>query len=160
MPRVSRQLVTETDEKSRAREASSGIGRIRPLLRIELKSLLAATQMGDGGVRTPEQYRVKVAEACRQLARFRRAALKGVTVAEGESAAMKQSRGLEGRILGLSPRLRETLAGLLDGASEKQIARQLGLSRHTVHTYVKALHNEFGVSSRGELLARFITRPA
>jgi DNA-binding CsgD family transcriptional regulator len=29
----------------------------------------------------------------------------------------------------------------------------MGLSRHTVHDYVKALHRHFGVSSRGELLA-------
>jgi DNA-binding CsgD family transcriptional regulator len=54
----------------------------------------------------------------------------------------------------LPPRLTQTLAALLDGASEKQIAAQLELSRHTVHNYVKALHQRFGVSSRGELLAK------
>ena len=43
---------------------------------------------------------------------------------------------------------------LRHGASEKQIALQLELSRHTVHNYVKALHQRFGVSSRGELLAK------
>ena len=31
---------------------------------------------------------------------------------------------------------------------------RLELSRHTIHNYVKALHQRFGVSSRGELLAR------
>jgi DNA-binding CsgD family transcriptional regulator len=36
----------------------------------------------------------------------------------------------------------------------KQIAGKLDLSRHTIHNYVKALHQRFGVSSRGELLAR------
>jgi len=56
----------------------------------------------------------------------------------------------------LSPRLKQTLNLLLTGDSEKQIARRLSLSQHTVHVYVKALHRGFGVSSRGELLARFI----
>lgn len=54
----------------------------------------------------------------------------------------------------LPPRLTQTLAALLNGASEKQIAVQLELSRHTVHNYVKALHQRFGVSSRGELLSK------
>lgn len=54
----------------------------------------------------------------------------------------------------LPPRLRATLALLARGLSEKQIAAELGLSPHTVHDYVKALHRRFGVQSRGELLAR------
>ncbi len=53
----------------------------------------------------------------------------------------------------LSPRLRETGAALLTGASEKQIASQLGLSPHTTHHYVKALYRRFGVSSRAEFMA-------
>lgn len=55
---------------------------------------------------------------------------------------------------GLSPRLRQTLACLLHGQSMKQAARSLGVSYHTVHSYVKALHEHFGVNSRGELLAK------
>jgi DNA-binding CsgD family transcriptional regulator len=54
----------------------------------------------------------------------------------------------------LPPRLTQTLAALLDGLSEKQIALKLELSQHTVHNYVKALHQRFDVSSRGELLAK------
>jgi DNA-binding CsgD family transcriptional regulator len=54
----------------------------------------------------------------------------------------------------LSPRLSQTLEGLLQGSSEKQIAFALGLSQHTVHHYVQALHKRFGVASRAELLAR------
>jgi len=53
----------------------------------------------------------------------------------------------------LPPRLSQTLAALLEGCSEKQIAIKLELSRHTIHNYVKALHQRLGVSSRGELLA-------
>jgi DNA-binding CsgD family transcriptional regulator len=55
---------------------------------------------------------------------------------------------------GLPPRLRETLRGLARGRSEKQLAAEIGLSPHTVHDYVKALHRHFGVQSRSELLAR------
>lgn len=54
----------------------------------------------------------------------------------------------------LPPRLSQTLDELLLGRSEKEIAIRLELSRHTIHNYVKALHQRFGVSSRGELLAR------
>jgi DNA-binding CsgD family transcriptional regulator len=54
----------------------------------------------------------------------------------------------------LPPRLTQTLSALLDGLSEKQIALKLELSQHTVHNYVKALHQRFEVSSRGELLAK------
>ena len=54
----------------------------------------------------------------------------------------------------LPPRLAQTLDELLDGKSEKEIALKLELSRHTIHNYVKALHQRFGVSSRGELLAK------
>ena len=56
----------------------------------------------------------------------------------------------------LSPRLQETLHFLLTGKSEKQIATELGLSKHTVHSYVKALYKHFGVTSRAELLARWV----
>jgi len=54
----------------------------------------------------------------------------------------------------LAPRLRQTLDRLLAGDSEKQVAAKLGLSRHTVHVYVKSLHKKLGVSSRSELLSR------
>jgi DNA-binding CsgD family transcriptional regulator len=53
----------------------------------------------------------------------------------------------------LAPRMKQTLALLVDGKSEKEIAFAVGISPHTVHNYVKALHQRFGVSSRGELLA-------
>jgi DNA-binding CsgD family transcriptional regulator len=53
----------------------------------------------------------------------------------------------------LAPRLRQTLDLLVDGLSEKEIANELSISPHTVHNYVKALHQRFKVSSRGELIA-------
>jgi hypothetical protein len=54
----------------------------------------------------------------------------------------------------LPPRLAQTLAALQSGCSEKQISLRLGISPHTVHNYVKALHQRLGVSSRGELLSK------
>ena len=54
----------------------------------------------------------------------------------------------------LPPRLGQTLEHLCAGASEKEIARALALSPHTVHNYVKALHKRFDIASRGELLAK------
>jgi DNA-binding CsgD family transcriptional regulator len=57
----------------------------------------------------------------------------------------------------LSFRLRQTLQYLLSGDSEKQIAARTRLSRNTVHHYVKALYRHFQVSSRSELLARWVT---
>jgi DNA-binding CsgD family transcriptional regulator len=59
----------------------------------------------------------------------------------------------------LTPRLRELLGLLLAGEGEKQIARQLSISRHTVHAHVKALYAAFQASSRAELLARFVAPP-
>lgn len=58
----------------------------------------------------------------------------------------------------LLPRVRQTLQCLLEGDSDKQIAARLGLSWHTVNQYVKVIFAHFGVSSRAELLARWINR--
>jgi DNA-binding CsgD family transcriptional regulator len=58
---------------------------------------------------------------------------------------------------GLSPRQRQTLRHLLAGDGEKQVAAKLGVSKHTVHVYAKALHKHFGVSSRSELLAKCLS---
>lgn len=57
---------------------------------------------------------------------------------------------------GLSPRERETLEHLLAGASEKQVAKRLGRSPHTVHSYVKRIYRQLGVTSRAELLSFFL----
>jgi DNA-binding NarL/FixJ family response regulator len=51
-------------------------------------------------------------------------------------------------------RQRQTLELLLEGKSEKEAAHQLGISRNTLHIYVRALYKRFSVSSRGELLAK------
>jgi DNA-binding NarL/FixJ family response regulator len=60
----------------------------------------------------------------------------------------------------LSPRLRQTLACLLEGDSEKQVAARLAISRDTAHQYVKALYRALGVHSRGQLAAHVLRRVA
>lgn len=58
----------------------------------------------------------------------------------------------------MPPRVRQTLQCLLEGDSDKQAARRLGLSRYTVNQYTKVIFAHFGVSSRTELLARWVRR--
>jgi len=62
------------------------------------------------------------------------------------------------RLAALQPRLRKVMQHLLDGDGEKQVAAKLGLSRHTVHEYVKMLYQQLGVSSRSELLSQWVGR--
>ena len=58
----------------------------------------------------------------------------------------------------LGRRLQQTRDALLAGLSEKQVARQLGLSPRTLHHYVEQLYHHYSVCSRGELMARFVSR--
>jgi DNA-binding NarL/FixJ family response regulator len=58
----------------------------------------------------------------------------------------------------LSPRLRQTLACLLEGDSEKQVADRLGLSHATTHQYVTELYRHLGVGSRAQLMAYILKR--
>ena len=51
----------------------------------------------------------------------------------------------------LPDRQRQILEQLLSGDGEKQIARKLGLSIHTVHCYIRRLYRRLNVSSRSEL---------
>lgn len=56
----------------------------------------------------------------------------------------------------LSPREIQTAQYLLQGYSEKEFARLMHLSPHTIHTYVKSIYRQFGVSSRAEFTSFFI----
>ena len=59
---------------------------------------------------------------------------------------------------GLPPRQREVLQLLLEGLSVKEVAARLELSPNTVHSHIKTIYLRFSVSSRAELLARWIRR--
>jgi len=54
----------------------------------------------------------------------------------------------------LPPRLQQTLEMLFSPLSLKEIARELGISRHTVNDYQKRLYERFEVTSRVELIYR------
>jgi DNA-binding CsgD family transcriptional regulator len=58
----------------------------------------------------------------------------------------------------LTNRRIEVLKHLINGDSEKQIAFQLGIGKATIHDHVLAIYRHYQVSSRGELLAKFIGR--
>jgi DNA-binding CsgD family transcriptional regulator len=58
----------------------------------------------------------------------------------------------------LSPRVRQVLGALLEGDSEKQIARRLGIAASTLHDHVKALYRHLHLGSRPELMAYFLKR--
>lgn len=85
----------------------------------------------------------------------RAAALLGPTL---RSLARQSVYGSAPPLPPLPLRLRETLEQLLAGGTEKDIARRLGISHHTVHGYVKKLYARLGVKSRPELMAT-LTRP-
>jgi DNA-binding CsgD family transcriptional regulator len=57
----------------------------------------------------------------------------------------------------LTPAEHRVLLLLLGGHSEKETAVRLASSRHTVHNHVKKIYSSFGVNSRSELLALFIS---
>jgi DNA-binding CsgD family transcriptional regulator len=59
-------------------------------------------------------------------------------------------------VLSLSRRPREILQYLLGGHGEKQIAAALNRSPNTIHHHVKQLYRHFNVSSRSELLSRWV----
>lgn len=60
----------------------------------------------------------------------------------------------------LPPRARQVFDLLLHGLGEKEVAARLGIRPSTVHDYVKEIYRRHGVSSRAELLARWIRRSA
>jgi len=56
----------------------------------------------------------------------------------------------------LPPRHQRVLRKVLEGLAEKEIAKRLDLSVHTVHGYMKDLYLAFNVQSRPELMAMWI----
>ena len=57
----------------------------------------------------------------------------------------------------LTRRERQTLHHLLVGLPEKQVAAAMALSERTLHHHVTALYQKFGVQSRAELMALFLS---
>src|SRR5258706_1522611 len=60
--------------------------------------------------------------------------------------------------VGLTPRQRDVLLGLIHGRAEKQIASDLNISVHTVHIYIKGVYEHYHVHTRTELFSECIVR--
>ncbi|MCU1591622.1 MAG: transcriptional regulator, LuxR family [Frankiales bacterium] len=58
----------------------------------------------------------------------------------------------------LTKRETEVLEAALGGLADRAIARSLLLSEHTVQDHLKAIYRKAGVRSRGELVARLLSR--
>ncbi len=60
------------------------------------------------------------------------------------------------RTLNLSGREREIAEAVFDDRTESAIARDLGISPHTVHTHVERLYRKLAVASRTQLVLRMM----
>lgn len=58
----------------------------------------------------------------------------------------------------LPRRVRQVLACVLEGDSDKQVAARLGISIYTVKQYAKSIFDHFDVDGKLELLARWVKR--
>lgn len=56
--------------------------------------------------------------------------------------------------LGLSGRERQIVQCIFDDSKEAAISLELGISQHTVHTYILRLYRKLGVASRCQLAVR------
>ncbi|HLF09064.1 MAG TPA: helix-turn-helix transcriptional regulator [Dehalococcoidia bacterium] len=59
---------------------------------------------------------------------------------------------------GITPRQEQVLDLLVDGASDKQIGRALGISARTVETHVRTLRLKTGTPNRAALAAWWAVR--
>jgi len=77
--------------------------------------------------------------------------------ARGEAAdailGMPEPPASQGDEMGLTPREQEVLALLAEGASNKLIARRLGISVHTAKFHVGSLLNKFDAVGRTDAVA-------
>ena len=87
------------------------------------------------------------------------AALRAVAVGLSVTIADEFSHGFEAaheddeRTL-LTPREVEVLTAVSNGLTNKEIARELGISRHTVKFHLESLMRKLGVSSRAEAVSK------
>jgi DNA-binding CsgD family transcriptional regulator len=117
-----------------------------------------------------DEHRIESSEVrAGQLLRFGSIAFLIATNAAGvanedvETQSLSQARDsmlaeVEG--LNLTAAQRRVFDLLLEGLPEKQIARKLKISQHTVHNHVRKIYVAARVGSRPELLAQFVSRKA
>lgn len=111
---------------------------------------LSSSREGLLAVTRPLHDRAFSATDCSNLHRLQRAS------AWIHDQLSRHARGQ--RDVRLPQRHQRVLDGLLSGASERNIATALGLSPRTIHKYVEQVYRAFEVSSRAELMARWLER--
>jgi DNA-binding CsgD family transcriptional regulator len=75
---------------------------------------------------------------------------------EGDAFALCSYEAIApARVAALTPAERAVVAGVLDGKSNRDIARARGVSTRTVANQVASAFDKLGVRSRGELAARW-----
>nr|WP_141137604.1 LuxR C-terminal-related transcriptional regulator [Blastococcus mobilis] len=62
------------------------------------------------------------------------------------------------RVLGFTPREREVVEGLLQGASRTHLARRLRMTEHTLGDHLRTVYGKAGVAGRAELAALLFGR--
>ena len=72
----------------------------------------------------------------------------------GRSLFTDRQWPLLARSLGLSNREFQIIQGIFDDRTEAWIARELGISAHTVHSYLKRIYQKLRVSGRPSLILR------
>jgi DNA-binding NarL/FixJ family response regulator len=107
-------------------------------------AMAAALRAGARGVLPPEASSADFAAALAAIGR-------GLVVAP--AAAVNPPRAASGGV-NLTPREREVLELLALGASNKVIARRLGLSFHTAKAHVATVLEKLGAGSRADAVAR------
>jgi DNA-binding NarL/FixJ family response regulator len=78
-----------------------------------------------------------------------------VTLAEAADRRFDTVRDTDERML-LTPREIEVLTAVSNGSTNKEIARELGISRHTVKFHLESLMRKLVVSSRAEAVSKSI----
>jgi DNA-binding NarL/FixJ family response regulator len=117
------------------------------LVLAEGAAAVAALRAGAAGVLAPDASAGDLAAVLPALAR-------GLTVVPPEALAGLLGRRAQGPSASLTRREREVLDLLAAGASNKLIARRLGLSFHTVKAHVAAVLDKLGAASRADAVAR------
>ena len=117
-----------------------------------LAALLAGAHAVLSRSASGEDIAAAATAASRGLAVLPRSLLETLLTAERSSLA--PSRDDEGGEIMLTPRERDILAALADGASNKLIARRLGISFHTVKFHVASILAKLDAETRTEAVAR------
>lgn len=107
-----------------------------------------ASRHGVSGLVSPDTSGAQLDEILRRVAAGGICVPSGV--AGGAARAPRPAARPEGAAAGLSPRQTDVLRLLMQGASNKTVARELGLGENTIKTHVKQIMRRLGVKNRTE----------